>query len=218
MSRNCASARCVSKQYQSPDFRCDVAFLIDAEFDVEAALRVPAYPWHAPAVALQDPHWYVEDVGVARERTPGLGKAVKEVAPVPIRAHAVRPRVGDGGEVAERRSDSQVVGLPGRLAEILAAAVLPRFLRRPNSVQAEGLVAVVAGAVEPDLLAVDFGPGAGLANAVRERDALNVLNVFQQCLEILNNLRPLGASEVAGLGPIMGVTLRGLLSMGAGCS
>ena len=134
----------------------DVTFAVDAELDVESAGFLAAYPRHAPAVAPQNIHRDVEDVGVARERTPGLGKAIEEVAPVPVRAHAVRYRIGDGGEVAERRGYGQVVGSPGRLAEIPAAAFVPRFLRRPYSVQAEGLAGVVAGAVEPDLFIRDL--------------------------------------------------------------
>src|SRR5207244_8234285 len=122
----------------------DVAFAVDAELDIEPTGFVAAYPRHAPAVALQDPHRDVEDIGVAGQRTPGLFKAVKEVAPVPVRVHAVRSRVGDSAEVTERRSDGQIVRPPGRLAEI-PAATFARSLRRPFPVQAEGLAAAVAG-------------------------------------------------------------------------
>jgi hypothetical protein len=68
---------------------------------------------------------------------------------------------------------------------------------------------VVAGAVEPDLFVRDLGGRAGIAHTVRERDAQNVLDVFQQCLEVVTDLRPLCTSEVAELGPIVGVTHRG---------
>ena len=68
----------------------DVAFAVDAEVNAEPAGFVSANPWHAPTVAPQDIHWDVEDVGVTRERTPGLGKSVKEVAPVSVRSDARR--------------------------------------------------------------------------------------------------------------------------------
>ena len=119
----------------------------------------------------------------------------------------MRSRVGDSGEVTERRSDGQIVRPPGRLAEI-PAATFARSLRRPFPVQAEGLAAAVAGAVESDLLVRDLGGRAELAHAVRERDALNVLDVHQQRREVVTDLRPLLSGEVAGLCPIMGITHR----------
>src|ERR1700738_4881164 len=129
----------------------DVAFAVDAELDVEAAGFVAAHPRHAPPVVPQDIHRDVEDVGVARKCAPSLLEALKKAAPVTVRAHAVRYRVGDGSEGAQRRGDSQVVELAGRLPEVAAATGLVRFLRRPHAVQAEGLVVIVASAVEPDL-------------------------------------------------------------------
>src|ERR1700730_6391073 len=109
----------------------DVAFAVDAEVDVEAALWVVVYPRPAPAVSPQNVHRDIEDIGVAGQCPPGLLETFKEIAPVSVRAHAVRYRIGNGGEVAECRCDGQVVGLPGRLAEVAAAARFPRFLRRP---------------------------------------------------------------------------------------
>src|ERR1700736_3349763 len=67
---------------------------------------------------------------------------------------------------------------------------------------------VVAGTVEEDPLVRDLGGRAEIAVTVRERDALNVLDVFQQRLEVLSNLHPFVTGEVAGLGPIMGVSHR----------
>src|ERR1700730_15134523 len=68
---------------------------------------------------------------------------------------------------------------------------------------------VVAGTVEEDPLVRDLGGRAEIAATVRERDALNVLDVFQQRLEVLSNLHPFVTGEVAGLGPIMGGSHRG---------
>src|SRR3984893_14753672 len=68
---------------------------------------------------------------------------------------------------------------------------------------------VVAGTVEEDPLVRDLGGRAEIAATVRERDALNVLDVFQQRFEVLSDLHPFVTGEVAGLGPIMGVSHRG---------
>ena len=76
------------------------------------------------------------------------------------------------------------------------------------------ILGVIAGAVEEDPLVRDLGGRAEVAVTVRERDALNVLDVFQQRLEIISDLHPFVTGEVTGLGPIMGVTHRGF-SIGA---
>ena len=123
-----------------------------------------------------------------------------------VRTRREGGRVGDRAEVAESGGDGQVVGPAVRLAEIPAATLAWRLPGRPLPVEAKCLRSVVTYAIEPDLRVGDLGARAGLAHAVGKRDSLNVLDVLEQSLEIFADLRPLPASEVAELGPIVRVT------------
>jgi hypothetical protein len=61
----------------------DITFAVDAELHVEAAGLVAADPRAAPAIAPQNIHRDVEDVGVTRERTPGLVNPSRKSLPWP---------------------------------------------------------------------------------------------------------------------------------------